>query len=101
MRAKKTTASGAKLDKGDLNSKEDPLEAHLNGRVTYKYELKATGKKSLSVSLKWLDKITHEALLTGRVPLLALRFEGAELPTKKDFVVMELEHFMALVGEDA
>jgi hypothetical protein len=100
LRARKTPGSGAKLDKGDLNSREDPLQAHLHGRTTYKYELKATGGKSLAVSLTWLRKITQQAIDTGRVPLLALRFESAKSPVKKDFVVMEMDHFLELVGDE-
>ena len=55
-------------------------------------EMKATSKKSLSVKLAWLEKITEEAISTGRYPILQIRFENAQL-ADKDWVLVDLPQY--------
>ena len=55
-------------------------------------ECKKTSRKSLSISLKWLEKIAREAVDTGRTPVIALRFECAEF-ADKDWVMIEQRHY--------
>ncbi len=57
--------------------------------------MKATSKKSMSVKLEWLEKITREALETDRFPILQIRFEQAQL-ADKDWVLIELPQYVEM-----
>jgi hypothetical protein len=60
--AKLTPASGAATAKGDMVLGDVLLEA------------KSTSAESLGLKRDWLLKIGHEAMMTGRVPALAITF---------------------------
>lgn len=63
LAARLTPASGALAGaKGDMSVNN------------YLIEAKSTVKRSLSLKLDWLEKINHEALSTGKVPALSVRF---------------------------
>jgi len=77
-----TPASGAFWHrKGDVRNADLLIEA------------KQTGKRSISVQKDVWEKIRREAILDGRVPLLALRIQD------RDLVVLDLEDFVGLVAE--
>lgn len=56
-------------------------------------EAKMTDKASYSISLRVWDKIRREALLDGRLPVLALQIQNRNL------VVIDEEDFLALRAE--
>ena len=77
-----TPASGAFWHrKGDVRNHEFLIEA------------KQTDKKSISVQRDVWEKIRREAILDGRVPLLALRIQD------RDLVVLDMEDFVGIVAE--
>ena len=51
-------------------------------------ESKQTDKKSYSVTCNTWDKITHEALLDGKMPMMSVEIQGRELIilNKHDFI---------------
>lgn len=63
---------------GSGNQPGRPGDNRYKRRAIFRYdnnvllESKYTESNSLSINLKWLDKITHEAALLGRVPALGL-----------------------------
>jgi len=63
-------------------------------------ECKKTTRKSLTISLKWLEKIVKEAVETGRTPVMAFRFEDAEF-AEKDWIMVERRHYEDLTQEDS
>lgn len=75
----RTAASGAFWSrKGDVRS-DDLLIEH-----------KYTSKKSISLTHAVLDKIRTEAIMDGRMPVLALHLSG------RDYVVISEDDFLAL-----
>ena len=93
-----TPASGAiESIKGDV----DGVEAHA---FAFLVECKRTEKKSLSVKVAWLDKITREAhVQPGREPALALQFENLQ-DAEEDWVAVPRSVFvriLSLLGADA
>lgn len=63
----------------------------------YQIECKQTGKQSLALKVEWLEKITAEALPSGRIPLVAIRFLNIEDPlTDKDWVLVPATEFNRL-----
>lgn len=86
VNGKRTVGSGNKSDKGDVKTKK------------YRYEAKATEKRSFSIKLDWLEKITKEAIDSGRLPVLSILLESAESPCTKKWVMIEQEHFIELSG---
>lgn len=78
-----TAASGAFWTrKGDVRSASLLVEG------------KHTDKQSYSIKVETWDKIRREALLDGRMPVLALEIAGRRL------VVIDEEDFFALCAED-
>lgn len=78
---KRTAASGAFWSrKGDVRS-DDLLVEH-----------KYTSKKSISVSSSVLTKIRNEAVMDGRMPVLALHLDG------RNYVVLDENDFLLLRG---
>lgn len=74
-----TPASGAFWNnKGDIRSRLDLIEA------------KWTGKKQYTIKSAELKKIHREAILDGRVPVLAFRLE------EEDYVILSLHDFLAM-----
>ena len=65
----------------------------------YRVECKATGRQSLSIKLEWLEKITREALDTNLTPLLAIRFDEADL-AEKDWIAMPRSEFIELTNKE-
>jgi hypothetical protein len=68
----------------------------------YRLECKSTEKKSIRLEHDWLLKIAHEALETGRTPLLAISFVFEQGKPKKegDWVMMRKRDFDELTGRD-
>jgi len=58
-------------------------------------EAKCTAQASISIKLSVWEKIRREALLDGRIPLLALRIQD------RDLVVLDQEDFLALLPDVA
>jgi hypothetical protein len=58
----------------------------------YLFEHKWTSKKSFSIQSAILKKITKEALLDSREPVLAFHLDG------EDYVVIQETHFHELTG---
>ena len=60
----------------------------------YQIECKQTAKESLSLKLSWLQKISSEAYLRGRVPILSIRFLNSEDKlTPKDWILVPYDEF--------
>lgn len=65
--AKVTPASGAMSSaKGDMVHRDFLIEA------------KSTVNKSMSLKFEWLEKVTQEALETGKTPALSIRFTDSD-----------------------
>lgn len=63
----------------------------------YQIECKQTEKKSISLKLEWLEKITAEALPSGRIPILALKFLNVDDPlVDKDWILCPVSEFLRL-----
>jgi hypothetical protein len=58
---------------------------------------KATTKAGMSLKAEWLRKIVEQALRLGKTPVLELRFEGAEIPVPKDWVLLPAEDFQEIL----
>lgn len=70
-------------------------DAQLERNRSYLVECKSTVKDRLPVELGWLVKITHEALSTGKVPILTVSFvmpDGKARP-QGDWVMMPKHYF--------
>jgi hypothetical protein len=57
----------------------------------YQVECKQTAKKSISLKLEWLQKITQEALSRGREPMLHLRFIELNGDCPSDWVCVPVD----------
>lgn len=91
---RRTPASGSLPGrKSDL---EEVSRDYRPGRPLDRTECKATRKRSMSIQLAWLEKITEEALATGRVPVVDLFFENARQPAKDRWVLIERDHYEEL-----
>jgi len=86
--------SGGKRTPGSGNIKGKPGDVTDN---TFLHECKATHGGGTQIEAKWLKKISLEALVTGRIPLLELRFEAQEAPCSKDWVMLPAMEFQALL----
>lgn len=78
------------LNKGDVRSE------HL---LT---ECKRTDKKSISIKIDYLEKITNEAISYGCTPSLAIEFENTPRIVEKDWIMIPssfLTELMALYEE--
>lgn len=83
MGGQRTAASGAFWSrKGDVRT-DDLLIEH-----------KYTGKKSISLTSAVLGKIRTEAIMDGRMPVLAFHLDG------RDYVVIDENDFIAMRSED-
>ena len=79
----RAAASGAFWSrKGDVRS-DDLLVEH-----------KYTAKKSMSFTSAVLKKITHEAIMDGRTPVLAFHLDG------QDYVILLEDDFIELRGKN-
>jgi len=77
-----TPASGAFWShKGDVKSDSLLVEA------------KCTAKRSITLQLSVWEKIRREAILTGRIPVLALQIQDRNL------IVLDEEDFLAYLSE--
>jgi hypothetical protein len=75
---RRTLASGALWhQKGDVRNSQFLIEA------------KQTDKASIGIKKVVWEKIRREALLDGRIPVLALRIQD------RDLIVLDLEDFLA------
>jgi hypothetical protein len=62
----------------------------------FQIEAKTNAKpgKQITVKKEWIDKISSEALETGKIPLLMISFGD-----KKDYVVIDSDEFITLMEE--
>ena len=60
-------------------------------------ECKSTKGAGMSLSGKWISKITQEALCLGKTPLIELRFDGQVEPTPTDWVMIPALEFESLL----
>lgn len=60
-------------------------------------ECKSTKGAGMTLSGKWISKITHEALCLNKTPLIELRFDGQVEPTPTDWVMIPALEFEALL----
>lgn len=58
-------------------------------------EAKTTGNKSFPVTQKVLEKISLEAVKTGRIPVLAVEFTGGE--KREQFALLSWSDFLYLM----
>ena len=65
----------------------------------YLRECKSTYGAGMSLSGKWLSKISAEALALGKIPLMELRFDGQTEPTPTDWVMIPSIDFEDLVEQ--
>lgn len=87
--ARLTPASGAMAGaKGDMTVGE------------YLIEAKSTVNKSMSLKLLWLEKITHEAITTGKIPAVSVRFTNdyGDAVRGGDWVMMPASEFKELTN---
>jgi Holliday junction resolvase len=82
---RRTPASGALWQ-----CKSDVVSEHF--RIECKTKVKPS--KSITVQKEWVDKITLEALQTGKTPLLVISFGDG-----KDYVLMEANDFLTMAGD--
>lgn len=64
---------------------------------TFLRECKSTRGAGMSISGKWINKISSEAIALNKIPLLELRFDGQTAPAPKDWVLIPAYEFTALV----
>jgi hypothetical protein len=58
---------------------------------------KATRGAGITIKAEWLRKIVGQALSMGRVPLIEVRMEGADLPVPTDWVLLPAEDFQEIL----
>ena len=64
-------------------------------------ENKTTLKKSISITIKWLVKISLEAISMGKSPALAFSFENLEaLGVDKDWIAIPVSRFQELLEHE-
>lgn len=88
-----TIGSGAKGMKGDVWAGEEGRRLMV--------ENKATEKKSMSLKLRWLEKLVKEAFEAGREPVLAIRFDAMKYGGRKDWAVLPLDRLEELLELEA
>jgi hypothetical protein len=91
--SQKQEADGAKLFGGRVTPASGAFW-HRKGDVRTTdllMEMKQTDKGSISISKRVWEKIRREALLDGRMPVLALQIQD------RDLVVLDREDFLALI----
>lgn len=68
----------------------------------FRLECKSTEKKTIKIEYDWLLKISHEALETGRTPLLSVSFVYEQGNAKKDgdWVMMRKRDFDELLDRE-
>jgi hypothetical protein len=100
--AVKVTASGATLDRHDVRT----LQSKLMNDWTFRYELKATQRKSYSFKVEDHLEFREYSILRGERPAWCVRFYGdrevgriADLPVKADLVCIELADWIELLSE--
>jgi hypothetical protein len=88
--ARRVRGSGAVLGKpGDVRGIKDLQE------------LKATDKvDETRIQLKWLEKITFQALTQGKYPVVNMRFTALKPPAPEDWVLIPAEIYKKLLGEE-
>lgn len=65
--------------------------------TTFLHECKATKGGGTQIQASWVKNISTQALAKNRIPLLQLRFEKQEEPTPKDWVMLPVMDFLALL----
>lgn len=68
----------------------------------FRLECKSTMNKTLSLEHDWLIKIKHEAMETGKEPILSVSFVNGKGVAKKDgdWICLSKELFLELIGRD-
>ena len=88
-----TVGSGNKGMKGDVWAGEEGQRLMV--------ENKATEKKSISIKLKWLEKLVKESFDAGRDPVLAIRFDAMRYGGRKDWAMVPLDRLEELLQIEA
>jgi len=60
-------------------------------------ECKRTDKKSISITVKYLEKITHEAVAYDRIPAVAIEFGDTPKLVSRDWVMVPSEFMQELL----
>jgi len=60
-------------------------------------ECKRTDKKSISITIAYLEKITHEALAYDKIPAVAIEFGNTPKMVSKDWVMVPVEFMQELL----
>lgn len=74
--------------KGDVSSSD------------FLFEAKTTGNKSLSVTLKWLTKISREAAEEAKTPGMELQFEWTPAGVPSNWILVPTEVFQKLLKQN-
>lgn len=86
LNGKRQKGSGAiRHHKGDVKTPDLLLEA------------KRSDKDSISLKKEWLEKISKEALVSGRVPALAIEFGTADILTAARWIAVPENFFQELM----
>ena len=65
----------------------------------YLRECKSTRGAGMSISGRWISKITAEALALKKTPLIELRFDGQTEPTPTDWIMIPAIDFEELLSQ--
>lgn len=60
-------------------------------------ECKRTDKKSISITIAYLEKITHEAVAYDRIPAVAIEFGSTPKLVSRDWVMVPAEFMQELL----
>lgn len=60
-------------------------------------ECKRTDKKSISITIQYLEKITHEAVAYDRIPAVAIEFGNTPKLVSKDWVMVPSDFMQELL----
>jgi hypothetical protein len=60
-------------------------------------ECKRTDKKSISITIAYLEKITHEAVAYDRIPAVAIEFGNTPKMVSRDWVMVPAEFMQELL----
>ena len=62
-------------------------------------ESKSTGKASISIKQKWLEKNNADSLMHNKIPALTITFENMDERTEKDWILLPLWFVQDLLKE--
>jgi len=80
---------------GSAGIKSDVIVDRWSARRELK-TMKIVGRKSFSITLGWLKKITTEAFLHEQIPIVDLQLRGIEHPTPDEWSLIPTEELESL-----